>query len=115
MIINLLGVPAGFIGNELAIRFGLRPSASLVFFASALATGLIGLAAPLPLGVIVLLSLIAGFVVQGNFVNLTTGLLVVAHPQRAGVTMALYSSIGFGGGFAGTVMFGAILDQLGGA
>ena len=115
VIINLLGVPAGFIGNELAIRFGLRPSASLVFFASALATGLFGLAAPLPLGVIVLLSLIAGFVVQGNFVNLTTGLLVVAHPQRAGVTMALYSSIGFGGGFAGTVMFGAILDQLGGA
>ena len=115
VIINLLGVPAGFIGNELAIRFGLRPSASLVFFASALATGLFGLAAPLPLGVIVLLSLIAGFVVQGNFVNLTTGLLVIAHPQRAGVTMALYSSIGFGGGFAGTVMFGAILDQLGGA
>jgi hypothetical protein len=29
--------------------------------------------------------------------------------------MALYSCIGFGGGFAGTLLFGVALDQLGGA
>ena len=86
-----------------------------MFLASAVATGLFGLVAPLPLGGVVLLSLIAGFVVQGNLANLTTGLLAVAARQRAGATMALYSSIGFGGGFAGTVTFGAILDYLGGA
>jgi predicted MFS family arabinose efflux permease len=115
VIINLLGVPAGFVGNELAIRFGLRSTAAVVFLVSAVATGLFGLATPLPLGGVVLLSLVAGFVVQGNFANLTTGLLVVAAPQHAGATMALYSSIGFGGGFAGTVAFGATLDYLGGA
>jgi len=115
VIINLLGVPAAFFGNELAIRFGLRPTAAWVFLASAVATGLFGIVAPLPLGGVVLLSLIAGFVVQGNLANLTTGLLAVAARQRAGATMALYSSIGFGGGFVGTVTFGAILDYLGGA
>ena len=29
--------------------------------------------------------------------------------------MALYSCIGFGGGFAGTLLFGVALDQFGGA
>ena len=37
-----------------------------------------------------------------------------AAPQSAGATMALYSCIGFGGGFLGTVLFGVTLDGFGG-
>jgi hypothetical protein len=37
--INLLGVPAGLWGNELAIRFGLRFTAILVFVATATSPG----------------------------------------------------------------------------
>src|SRR5205085_5398303 len=68
-LIGLLGVPAGLIGNELAIRFGLRATAMAVFLLSAFATGLFGLTAMLPLTAMLLLSLAAGFVVQGNFSN----------------------------------------------
>jgi hypothetical protein len=60
-------------------------------------------------------ALAAGFIAQGNFSNLTSGLLAVVVPQYAGATMALYSCIGFGGGFLGTVLFGFTLDRFGGA
>jgi nitrate/nitrite transporter NarK len=60
------------------------------------------------------LALAAGFVVQGNFSNLTAGSLAVAPPAHVGATMGLYSCIGFGGGFLVTVGFGAALDQFGG-
>ena len=35
--------------------------------------------------------------------------------RYAGTTMAVYSCIGFGGGFLGNVLFGATLDRFGGA
>jgi predicted MFS family arabinose efflux permease len=113
--ISLLGVPAGLLGNELAIRFGLRITATLVFLASAFVTGLFGLAATLPFIAVAMASLAVSFIAQGNFSNLTSGLLAVAVPQYTGATMALYSCIGFGAGFLGTVVFGIVLDGLGGA
>jgi predicted MFS family arabinose efflux permease len=113
-LINLLGVPAGLWGNELAIRFGLRFTAILVFVATAVVTGLFGLAALLPFLLVALAALTVGFIAQGNFSNLTSGLLAVADPHNAGATMALYSCIGFGGGFLGTVLFGFTLDRFGG-
>jgi predicted MFS family arabinose efflux permease len=113
-LIGLLGVPAGLIGNELSLRLGLRATAVGVFLLSALANGLIGLAAGLPYEVVVWLALAAGFVAQGNFSNLTSGLLVVADPRRRGATVAVYSCIGFGAGFLGTLLFGVALDAFGG-
>ena len=60
------------------------------------------------------LSVIAGFIVQGNFSNLTSGVLAVAAPRHRGATIGLYSCIGFGAGFLGTLLFGVTLDQFGG-
>ena len=113
-LINLLGVPAGLLGNELSLRFGLRSSVMSIFLASALVVGLFGSVAMLPYSAVVWLSLIAGFVAQGNFSNLTSGLLVVAAPRYLGATVALYSCIGFAGGFVGTLLFGVALDLFGG-
>jgi hypothetical protein len=113
-LIGLLGVPAGILGNELSIRYSLRRIAILVFLASAIVIGLFGFAAILPFAVAAVAALVAGFIAQGNFSNLTSGLLAVAVPQYAGATMALYSCIGFGGGFLGTVAFGITLDGFGG-
>jgi MFS family permease len=52
--------------------------------------------------------------VQGNFSNLTSGVLAVAAPRHRGATIGLYSCVGFGGGFLGTLLFGVTLDQFGG-
>jgi predicted MFS family arabinose efflux permease len=114
-LISFLGVPAGLAGNELSLRFGLRRSAMVVFLLSALIGGLFGLVAMLPYRTVVWISLLAGFIVQGNFANLTSGVLAVAIPCHRGTTVALYSCVGFGGGFGGTLVFGITLDQFGGA
>jgi predicted MFS family arabinose efflux permease len=113
-LISFLGVPAGLLGNELAIRYGLRIIATFVFLLSALAAGLFGFAAALPYVAVLSLSVLIGFVVQGNFSNLTSGLLAVAVPRHRRATIGLYSCIGFGAGFLGTLLFGVALDQFGG-
>src|SRR5262252_4391571 len=113
-VINLLGVPAGLIGNELSIRYGLRTIATLVFVLSAVAGGLFGFTAMLPTIAVLGLSVVAGFIVQGNFSNLTSGVLAVAAPRYRGATVGLYSCIGFGASFLGTLLFGVTLDQFGG-
>ena len=113
-VINFLGVPAGLIGNELSIRYGLRTIATLVFLLSALAGGLFGFTALLPYIAVLGISVMAGFIVQGNFSNLTSGVLAVAAPRYLGATIGLYSCIGFGASFLGTLLFGVTLDQFGG-
>jgi predicted MFS family arabinose efflux permease len=112
-LISFLGVPAGLIGNELSIRFGLRNIAALVFLLSAIAGGLFGFAVMLPYIAVLGLSVVVGFIVQGNFSNLTSGVLAVAAPRYRGATIGLYSCIGFGAGFLGTLLFGVTLDQFG--
>jgi hypothetical protein len=113
-LVGLLGVPAGLYGNELSLRLGLRVTAIAVFLASALVNLLFGFAAMLPYGLVVALALAAGFIVQGNFSNLTFGVLVVAEPQLRGAIVAVYSCLGFAGGFGGALLFGLALDWFGG-
>jgi len=113
-LIGFLGVPAGLLGNELMLRFGLRATALGVFLLSAAANGLFGLVAGLPYAAVVVLALVAGFVVQGNFSNLTSGVLAVGDPRHRGAIVAAYSCIGFAGGFVGTLLFGVALDRFGG-
>jgi MFS family permease len=113
-LVNLLGVPAALVGNELAIRFGLRRTAGGAFILAAFTAGFFGFAATLPLGVLCALALVSAFILQLNFANLTAGLMAAAEPARAGLTMAFYSFIGFGGSFLGPLVFGWTLDHFGG-
>ena len=113
-LVGILGVPASLCGNELSLRLGLRATAMGVFLVSALVNALFGFSAALPYGVVVVLAVAAGFIVQGNFSNLTSGLLAVAEPSLLGATVAVYSCIGFAGGFVGTLLFGITLDFFGG-
>jgi predicted MFS family arabinose efflux permease len=113
-VVGLLGVPAGLYGNELSLRLGLRTTAMGVFVASVMVNALFGFAALLPYSVVVVLALAAGLIVQGNFSNLTSGLLAVAEPSQRGTIVSVYSCIGFAGGFLGTLLFGLSLDWFGG-
>jgi len=81
---------------------------------SAVAGGFFGFTAVLPYIAVLGLSLVAGFIVQGNFSNLTSGVLAVAARRYLGTTIGLYSCIGFGASFLGTLLFGVTLDLFGG-
>jgi predicted MFS family arabinose efflux permease len=113
-VISFLGVPAGLLGNELSIRHGLRTIATLIFGLSTLMGGLFGFTAALPYTTVLWLSLVTGFIVQGNFSNLTSGVLAVAVPRQRGATIGVYSCVGFAAGFLGTLLFGVTLDKFGG-
>ena len=113
-VISFLGVPAGLLGNELSIRHGLRNIATLIFLLSMLMGGLFGFTAALPYSAALWLSLVTGFIVQGNFSNLTSGVLAVAVPRHRGATIGVYSCVGFAAGFLGTLLFGVTLDKFGG-
>jgi predicted MFS family arabinose efflux permease len=113
-VISFLGVPAGLLGNELSIRHGLRPVATLIFLLSMLMGGLFGFAAALPYTAVLWLALVTGFIVQGNYSNLTSGVLAVAVPRHRGATIGVYSCVGFAAGFLGTLLFGITLDKFGG-
>jgi predicted MFS family arabinose efflux permease len=113
-VISFFGVPAGLLGNELSIRHGLRNIATLIFLLSMLMGGLFGFTAALPYSAALWLSLVTGFIVQGNFSNLTSGVLAVAVPRHRGATIGVYSCVGFAAGFLGTLLFGVTLDKFGG-
>jgi MFS family permease len=95
-------------------HIGIHIIATLVFLLSAFAGGLFGVTAVLPYVAVLCLSVVVGFIAQGNFSNLTSGVLAAAAPGHRGATIGLYSCIGFGGAFLGTVLFGVTLDHFGG-
>jgi MFS family permease len=57
--------------------------------------------------------MIYGFTVTGDSASITAGVVGAAPGGYRGATMAVHSSIGFMGGFAGPLMFGVVLDLTG--
>jgi predicted MFS family arabinose efflux permease len=110
---SLLGVPAGIVGNELSLRFGLRRTAIALFLAAALASVFFGLIVAQPFMFVVAVTLVCALVMQGNVSNLTAGTIEAAEVDRMGATMAVHSCIGFCGGIVGPIVFGVVLDTLG--
>lgn len=114
-LVNLIGLPASVIGNELAHRFGRRQVLIVVMTASAVAGTAFGFSGSvLPFAAIVLLAFVYGWTVIGDSATLTAGVVAAADPRYRGATMAMHSMIGFVGSFIGPLAFGAVLDGAGG-
>jgi MFS family permease len=115
MLVNLLGLPASVLGNELAHRFGRRQVLIAVMIASAVAGTAFGFSgATLPFVAVVFLAFVYGWTVIGDSATLTAGVVAAADPRYRGATMAMHSMIGFVGSFIGPLAFGAVLDAGGG-
>ncbi len=114
MIVNLLGVPASILGNELATRFDRRRVISVIMVISVLIAFSMGYAATLPYWLVAVLSVIYGMAIMGDSASLTAGVIREAPIGYRGATMAVYSGIGFLGGFLGPLVFGMALDLGGG-
>jgi predicted MFS family arabinose efflux permease len=113
-LINLLGLPASVLGNEMAVRVGrLRWIFSVMVCAAAL-SWLAGLSLAAPWWIVLPL-LAAYFVcVMADSAALTAGLVAAAPASQRGAALAVYSLLGFGAGFVAPVLFGTTLDAAGG-
>lgn len=107
---GIVGVPAGLLGNELSLRFGLRRTAIWIFIIGGVASACIGLVVIWPFLIVAGLTLLYAFLIQGNISNLTTGTINAASSNHMGATMAVHSSVGFCGGIIGPIIFGIMLD-----
>jgi MFS family permease len=112
--INLIGPAASILGNEIAVRLN-RPRVivATMSFSAALAC-VVGFTAPLPGWLVFVIACTYFLAVMGDSAALTAGLIEAAEPQQRGASMAVYSFLGFGAAFAAPVVFGTILDVMGG-
>lgn len=113
--INLLGMPSSILFNEVAQRFGRKPTLLAVMTSSALVAVALGFSGSGPFWCVLLLALVYGITVTGDSATITSGVVAVADARYRGTTMAFYSLIGFIGAFLGPIAFGAMLDLAGGS
>jgi MFS family permease len=113
-LINLLGLPASVLGNELAARVGRIRWIAAAMTGAGVLSWTAGLSVSAPWWILLML-LAAYFVcVMADSAALTAGLVAVAPPAQRGAALAAYSLLGFGAGFLAPVVFGTTLDLAGG-
>lgn len=113
-LINLLGLPASVLGNEVAGRIGRRRWIAGVMAASGLLCWVAGFAATWPWWLMLCALAVYFTTVMADSAALTAGLVAATPLAQRGAALALYSLLGFGSGFAAPLIFGATLDAVGG-
>ena len=112
--LGLLGTFTSVVGNEAAIRFGRRrlvAVAMLLSIGMALAIGIAGID---DYRIAVVLIVLYGMAIWLDSSSLTAGAAGAADPARRGATLAVHSTLGYGGGFIGPLAIGWTLDSAGG-
>lgn len=109
-IANLFGLPSSVLGNELSRRIGRHRAITIIQWTSAALACSVGFAAGAPFWVVVALVMIYGWTITGESSSVTAGVVAAAPEGYRGATMAVHSSIGFLGSFAGPLLFGVALD-----
>jgi len=112
--INLFGIPASIFGNEIAARVGRHRYIIAVMACSGLLAWAAGFSAPVAWWLTLFLLALHFIAVMGDSAALTAGLVAATPPGKRGAALAVYSFLGFGGGFLGPLVFGMTLDGMGG-
>ena len=113
-MVNLLGLPASVIGNEIATRFGRRRVVAAIMAASAILGVAVGFSPGLPFVMVVALLALYDITVSGESASVTTGTILAAPPERKGAAMAMHTFLGFAFAFLGSLAPGIALDMFGG-
>ena len=109
-LINLVGVPASIIGNEIALRIGRHRWVYYVMLGSALFGVLLGSSVHWHWSWILVLAFLHSMFIMADSATLTAGLVISVPREIKGAAMGLHSLLGFGGGLLGPAIFGAVLD-----
>jgi MFS family permease len=109
-LINLIGVPASIIGNEMALRIGRHRWVYWVMIGSAISGICLGASLHAHWSIIMLLAFIHSIFIMADSATLTAGLVISVPQEIKGAAMGLHSVMGFSGGLLGPAIFGATLD-----
>ena len=112
---GLLGVWASVSGNEAAIRFGRRRLILAVMLGGIVVAAGIGFSSAVSYTMAVGLVLVYAALIWADSSSLTAGASGSALPGQRGATLAVHSTLGYAGGFAGPLVVGFVLDISGGA
>ncbi len=115
-VLTLMLLPASVVGNEIAARIGPRRWIVRVMAVSAAFASVIGfLPGLVPAGLLIVLCVAYGITAAAESGALTASLVAVAQPGYRGMTLAVYSMVGFAGSCAGPIVFGLVLQLAGAA
>ena len=109
-LINLIGVPASILGNEMALRIGRHRWVYWVMIGSAISGVCLGASVHLHWSIILAVALVHSVFIMADSATLTAGLVISVPQDIKGAAMGLHSLLGFGGGLLGPAIFGAVLD-----
>ena len=108
--VTLAGALSNALGGTLSDRFGRANTIIVVMLGSGFLSLLIGWTIGFPIALIILLSLLYGFMVTGESSVLSTGVTELARPGGLGRTLALQSLIGWTAASLSPIAFGYVLD-----
>jgi len=110
---TLAGVFASIGGNEVAIRTGRLRSITFAMVISGVIALAVAGASHLAYLLCIAFVLIHGVTIMLDSAALTAGAFGSAKPSERGITMAVHSTLGFGGAIIGPFVFGLIVDLFG--
>ncbi len=108
---TLLGVFASLIGNEFSIHTGRRRTISIAMSVSAAVTLAVAATGLVSYWWCAVAALAHGFMIMFDSSSITAGAFSAARPQDRGITMAVHSTLGFGGAIVGPLLFGLLVDR----
>jgi len=113
-LVNIAGLPAVILANEVARRFDRRITIIVIMIASSLVGFALTGVAEGPVIAVLGLLIAYGVLVPADSGAINAGLLEACDPANRGKVLGLHAVLGFGGAFLGPVVFGFALDLGGG-
>ena len=108
--IALVAVVSSVGGAELALRIGRVRLLTWVMLATFAISVAVGFSSPLPFAVVVVLCLIYSAAIQADSAALTAGAVATSPVGHRGATLAVHSTLGFGGSLFAPALVGVVLD-----
>ena len=108
--IALVAVVSSVGGAELALRIGRVRLLTWVMLGTFAISVAVGFSSPLPFAAVVVLCLIYSAAIQADSAALTAGAVATSPVGHRGATLAVHSTLGFGGSLFAPALVGVVLD-----
>ena len=106
----LVAVIPSIVGAELALRVGRARLITWVMLSTFAISAAVGFSSPLPFAAVVFLCLLYAAAIQTDSAALTAGAVASSPVGHRGATLAVHSTMGFGGSLFAPALVGVVLD-----